>query len=94
MVSQGVRRGDHIGVLLPNCIEFVALMLAAADIGAVLVPLNTTLPTSAVHRAFQASGVKHVVGSFQILEHGGGIFLPKREGRFSIYRWVVAFSGG
>lgn len=61
MVEQGVKRGDHIGVLLPNSIEFVALMLVAADIGAVLVPLNTSLPIAAIHRAFVASDVKHII---------------------------------
>lgn len=68
MISKGVRRGDHIGVLLPNSIEFVVTMLAAADLGAVLVPLNTSLPASAVHRAFQVSDVKHVVASAEILK--------------------------
>jgi len=66
--SHGVRRGDHIGVLLPNRIEFVALMLVAADLGAVLVPLSTSLPASAVHRAFRASDVRHVVGTPDTLE--------------------------
>jgi long-chain acyl-CoA synthetase len=67
MTAEGVRRGDHIGVLLPNCVEFVALMLTAADMGAVLVPLDTTLPASAVSRAFHASDVKHIVGTSRIL---------------------------
>ena len=69
MVSGGVRRGDHIGVLLPNGIEFVALMLVAADLGAVLVPLNTSLPPSAVHLAFQAADVRHVTGTSGSLEN-------------------------
>ncbi len=63
MAARGVQRGDHIAVLLPNCVEFAALLLVAADLGAVLVPLNTSLPSVAVQRAFEASGVKHVVGN-------------------------------
>ena len=61
--AKGVSRGDHIGVQLPNSIEFVVLMLAAADLGAVLVPLNTTLPPSAVANAFRAADVKHVIAT-------------------------------
>lgn len=68
MSQRGVRRGDHIAVLLPNSIEFVALMLVAADLGAVLVPLNTSLPPVAVRRAFDASDVRHVVGDAATLE--------------------------
>jgi long-chain acyl-CoA synthetase len=52
MAESGVKRGDHIGVILPNSIEFVALMLVASDLGAVLVPLNTSLTPAAVHTAF------------------------------------------
>jgi long-chain acyl-CoA synthetase len=63
----GVKHGDHIGVILPNSIEFVALMLVAADIGAVLVPLNPSLTPSAVHRAFAVADVKHVVSISNIL---------------------------
>lgn len=66
--AQGVARGDHIGVLLPNCIEFVALMLVAADLGATLVPLNTSLPASAVHTSFTATGVRHVVAMGRLLD--------------------------
>jgi len=68
MASNGVKRGDHIGVLLPNSIEFVALMLVAADLGAVLVPLNTSLTTSAIQRAFEVADVKHVVATANLLD--------------------------
>jgi long-chain acyl-CoA synthetase len=68
MADSGVRRGDHIGVILPNSIEFVALMLVAADLGAVLVPLNTSLTPDAVHVAFAAAEVKHVVATGVLLK--------------------------
>ena len=67
MASHGVCRGDHVGVLLPNCVEFVTLILTAANMGTVLVPLNTTLPPSAVRQSFQAADVKHIVAASQIL---------------------------
>jgi long-chain acyl-CoA synthetase len=68
MTSCGVKRGDHIGVILPNNIEFVALMLVAAELGSVLVPLNISLTPSAVHRAFEAADVKHVVSTATLLQ--------------------------
>ncbi|MDY7537138.1 class I adenylate-forming enzyme family protein [Undibacterium sp. RTI2.1] len=67
MLTNDVKRGDHIGVILPNCIEFVALMLVAADLGAVLVPLNTSLTPNAARRAFDAAEVKHVVSNASLL---------------------------
>lgn len=36
----GVRKGDRLGVMLPNSIEFPILWFALAKLGAVLVPIN------------------------------------------------------
>lgn len=36
----GVRKGDRIGVMLPNRIEFLLVWFAIAKLGAVLVPIN------------------------------------------------------
>lgn len=67
MSNQGVKRGEHVAVLLPNNIEFVALILVAANLGLALVPLNTSLTADAIHRAFVATRVKHVVSNDAIL---------------------------
>ncbi len=37
----GVRAGDNVSLLLPNCIEFVVAWFALARLGAVAAPLNT-----------------------------------------------------
>ncbi len=63
----GVRHGDHIAVLLPNDVHFVTLMLAAADTGVVMVPLNTSITPQAMLQAFKAADVKHVIGSARLL---------------------------
>lgn len=38
--SFGVRKGDHVGVMLPNRIEFPILWFAIAKLGAAIVPIN------------------------------------------------------
>jgi len=38
----GVRRGDNVSLLLPNCIEFALSWFALARIGAVTAPVNTS----------------------------------------------------
>ncbi|MGY4281725.1 acyl-CoA synthetase (AMP-forming)/AMP-acid ligase II [Bradyrhizobium sp. LM2.7] len=40
LIALGVRKRDHIGVMLPNCIAFPILWFAIAKLGAVMVPLN------------------------------------------------------
>ena len=42
----GVEAGDRVALVLPACPEFVISMLAAAKLGAVIVPLNPRLPTA------------------------------------------------
>ena len=41
LLRLGVRKGDKVGLLLPNCPEFLFSIFAMAQIGAVSVPINT-----------------------------------------------------
>ncbi|MEO8076644.1 MAG: AMP-binding protein [Acidobacteriota bacterium] len=41
LTSIGVRRGDSVAILLPNCLMWLQVLFAAARLGALLVPLNT-----------------------------------------------------
>ncbi len=41
LLAGGVRKGTHVGVLMPNGPDWVTAWLAAARIGAVVVPINT-----------------------------------------------------
>ena len=36
----GVKRGDHVGLLMPTCVEFAECLFAIAFCGAVAVPMN------------------------------------------------------
>lgn len=40
--AQGVRRGDNVSLLLPNCIELALLWFALAKLGAAAAPVNTS----------------------------------------------------
>ena len=48
----GVRKGDKVALLLSNCPEFLLAVFAAAEIGAIFVPINT---------AFSADEVRYVL---------------------------------
>jgi crotonobetaine/carnitine-CoA ligase len=54
LAAEGVRRGDHVAVMLPNCPEFVPVIGALARLGAVAVPVNT---------AFRGELLRHVLDS-------------------------------
>lgn len=40
LVSLGVRRGDHVGIMMPNCMEFIELLFGSYFVGAVPVVIN------------------------------------------------------
>ena len=41
LLDMGVRKGDKIATILPNCLELLEVYWAVAKIGAVVVPLST-----------------------------------------------------
>lgn len=67
LYEKGVVRGDKVGVLLPNCREFVVLMLSAANLGMTLVPQNTTLSSNMLRNTFKATDVKHIICWYSII---------------------------
>jgi len=63
----GVRRGERIGVLLPNGIGAVEVFLAAGRLGAVVVGLNTRLRSDDLRHALDASGAGLLVSAAEFL---------------------------
>src|SRR5258706_4767086 len=45
----GLRRGDHIGILMGNDEKWLALFYGAALMGAVAVPVNTRFKNAEIH---------------------------------------------
>ena len=56
--AQGLEHGDVVAVLLPNCAEYVALNLAATQVGFYIVPINWHLVGSEVAYILKDSGAK------------------------------------
>lgn len=54
----GVRKGDRVGILLYNCLEYFGLYFAAAKIGAIAVRLNFRLSSPELVYALNDSGTK------------------------------------
>lgn len=40
LLALGVDRGDHVGILMPNCLDYVECLFAAQLLGAMAVPVN------------------------------------------------------
>jgi long-chain acyl-CoA synthetase len=57
----GLRRGDRVALLLPNCPQFVIAQLAAWRLGAVIIPLNPIYSEEELHGPLVLSGAETIV---------------------------------
>lgn len=61
LIGAGVRRGDHVGMLLPSGVEALATIFGVALTGAVLVPINTRFRTSELRHIVQSGDLAAIV---------------------------------
>lgn len=57
----GIRKGDKVGILLPNCPQFVVAYFGILKAGAVVVPLNPLYTARELSFHFENSGTETVV---------------------------------
>ncbi len=61
LLARGLRHGDRIGLLLGNHLEFVLALLAAARIGAIVVPINIREQMPGIAAALNATSACMVI---------------------------------
>ena len=57
----GVKRGDRVGICLPNCPQFLVTEFAAWKVGAIACPFNPTYTEREIEDVLQATGAETVV---------------------------------
>ena len=53
-IAAGVGKGTRVGLIMPNCAQWVQIAVALTRIGAVLVPLSTLLQPPELAAALRA----------------------------------------
>jgi acyl-CoA synthetase (AMP-forming)/AMP-acid ligase II len=61
MLKLGIRKGDKVATILPNCLELLEAYWAVAKIGAVIVPFSTLLLEKAMVTLLQDSDAVMVI---------------------------------
>src|SRR6266581_7503231 len=61
----GIQRGDKVGILMENIPQWVFVLLGAMRMGAVTVPLPTTLPENSVRLLVEHAECKLIVADEQ-----------------------------
>ena len=75
----GIRRGDHIGILMGNNAAWVTLFFGAAMIGAVTVPVNTRFKASELAFCLKQADVKALFVADKFLKIDFVVFLREVE---------------
>jgi len=75
LIARGIRPGDRVALLAPNCGEWIQTALGIHAAGGVLVPLNTRYKTPEIEHILNKSGARLIfaVGDFLGLDHVGMI---------------------
>ena len=58
LAARGISKGDRIGLLLTNCLEWCQITMAAWKLGAVIVPINTRFTPAEVKFVVANAGAK------------------------------------
>ena len=74
LAQAGIKRGDRVALICGNCMEFVTIMLGAAWMGVVLVPINTGSRGPQLAHILKNSGARLLILEAQFLpslDHAG-----------------------
>lgn len=91
--AAGVRRHDHVAIMLPNCPEFVYVIFALARLGAVAVPINLDYKGDLLAHVLNTSDAVMLVVDEPCLERFAEI--EKRSPKVArlVVRWRGATKG-
>lgn len=64
---RGVDVGDRILLIAENSISFAAVLVATADLGAILVPVSTSLSLAAIVTAGQSVHARHIIADDRVI---------------------------
>jgi fatty-acyl-CoA synthase len=79
LLALGIRRGERIGLLLPNDADWVTLFFAAASIGAATVPMNTRWKAPEIAFALRQAECVAVFSAPGFLSQNFSAFLSAAE---------------
>jgi long-chain acyl-CoA synthetase len=63
--ERGIKQGDRVGILMENVPQWVFALLGVMRIGAITVPLPTTLPESSIRLLVEHAGCKLIIADEQ-----------------------------
>jgi fatty-acyl-CoA synthase len=69
LIAHGIERGDHVGLFMPNSIDFIESLLGCSLLGAVPVPINVRYRTAELRYVIANARVKLLITSTLASDH-------------------------
>ncbi len=69
LYAMGIRPRSRVGILMPNCLEFVELLFGISLLGAVMVPINARFAPRELGYVVENGDLEVVFTSDEIIEH-------------------------
>lgn len=69
LLAMGIRPGDHVGILMPNCMDFLDVWFGLSYIGAVVVPINARFKARELGYVIENAEVVAIFTSDIVEEH-------------------------
>lgn len=69
LVQAGVGKGTRVGLIMPNCVDWVRTAVAVTRIGAVLVPLSTLLTPPELRAQLRVAAVRFLISVEEFRGH-------------------------
>ena len=84
--AHGIQHGDHVAVMLPNCLEFFGVVWGLGKLGAVAVPLNTAAKGDMLRYFIDQSDASCVVVDDEWVDRVAAIAAQLPKVRSYVYR--------
>ncbi|MGI9598553.1 MAG: class I adenylate-forming enzyme family protein [Acidimicrobiales bacterium] len=69
LASMGIGAGDHVGILMTNCVEFVDLLLGSQLLGAWPVPINARYKSRELAHVISDADLRVLLTTDRVVEH-------------------------
>jgi len=67
LISAGIKRGMHVGILIPSCPDFILVEQALFTVGAVVTPLNTSYRPVEIAHSVETCSLAFVISTSTLL---------------------------
>ena len=61
LLKAGVKKGDRVGILMPNSVNYICSYFAISKVGGIAVPINTALAPQGLHYVLKDAGIRVLI---------------------------------